>query len=558
MSGSFEKSSEMDQIMKWADEVDSKSSRDLLQLDYRDDGLYITVHRPQETEKAVDPEEIIRRIESRKIQNPDFAGIRKAARETTGQPVKIAPPQKENIDTGAVIVEISKNKMEAYLQLFPPSSGSPQSRQDIEKVLQEKNVVYGIRDDLIDKAVNMQSVTEPLVIARGTNPLDGQNATIEYVFDSDADALRGKPTEMVDGRVDFYNLHFVHNVEPGEVLAVKTPAGQGTPGYTVTGEELPAKGGKDVQLAIGKNVELADDNTRVLATAKGHVILTGNKLSVSNVYEVRGDVDFNTGNIEFNGTVIVKGSVREGFKVVADGDVEVLNTIADGVVECSGSLKVKNGIVGRTKSRIKTGGNVVTRFIENSAVESGADVIVGEAIMHSKVSAKKSVAVGGKGVVVGGVVRAGEEINCKIIGSPLATMTELEAGINPELRQELVQLTNLKHAKEQDFEKADKAVKLLSKLKQAQEELPPDKMAILMRVNKLHSQLTGELEELKQNVENLEFQIKQSERGKIMVQGVIHSGVKVTIGSATTHIHDDLNFVCLIKVGEEIKITPYK
>jgi len=544
--------------MKWADEVDSKSSRDLLQLDYRDDGLYITVHRPQETEKAVDPEEIIRRIESRKIQNPDFAGIRKAARETTGQPVKIAPPQKENIDTGAVIVEISKNKMEAYLQLFPPSSGSPQSRQDIEKVLQEKNVVYGIRDDLIDKAVNMQSVTEPLVIARGTNPLDGQNATIEYVFDSDADALRGKPTEMVDGRVDFYNLHFVHNVEPGEVLAVKTPAGQGTPGYTVTGEELPAKGGKDVQLAIGKNVELADDNTRVLATAKGHVILTGNKLSVSNVYEVRGDVDFNTGNIEFNGTVIVKGSVREGFKVVADGDVEVLNTIADGVVECSGSLKVKNGIVGRTKSRIKTGGNVVTRFIENSAVESGADVIVGEAIMHSKVSAKKSVAVGGKGVVVGGVVRAGEEINCKIIGSPLATMTELEAGINPELRQELVQLTNLKHAKEQDFEKADKAVKLLSKLKQAQEELPPDKMAILMRVNKLHSQLTGELEELKQNVENLEFQIKQSERGKIMVQGVIHSGVKVTIGSATTHIHDDLNFVCLIKVGEEIKITPYK
>jgi len=366
MSGSFEKSSEMDQIMKWADEVDSKSSRDLLQLDYRDDGLYITVHRPQETEKAVDPEEIIRRIESRKIQNPDFAGIRKAARETTGQPVKIAPPQKENIDTGAVIVEISKNKMEAYLQLFPPSSGSPQSRQDIEKVLQEKNVVYGIRDDLI---------TEPLVIARGTNPLDGQNATIEYVFDSDADALRGKPTEMVDGRVDFYNLHFVHNVEPGEVLAVKTPAGQGTPGYTVTGEELPAKGGKDVQLAIGKNVELADDNTRVLATAKGHVILTGNKLSVSNVYEVRGDVDFNTGNIEFNGTVIVKGSVREGFKVVADGDVEVLNTIADGVVECSGSLKVKNGIVGRTKSRIKTGGNVVTRFIENSAVESGADVI---------------------------------------------------------------------------------------------------------------------------------------------------------------------------------------
>lgn len=555
MSG-FEKNLEIDQIMKWADELTAKSSQDSMQLDYREDGIYMTVHRPQKTDKAVDPDELVRRIESRKIQNPDFARIRQAAREMTGQPVKIAPPQKDNIEAGAVVIEISANKKEAYLKMFPPDGGRTLSRQDIEKALQEKNIVYGIRDDIIDKAVIMQSVSEPLVIARGIDPVDGQNATIKYVFDSDA--LRGKPTEMLDGRVDFYNLNLIHNVEPGEVLAIKTPAGEGTPGYTVTGEELPAKAGKDIQLSIGKNVELAENNTRVLATAKGHVVLAGNKISVSNVYEISGDVDFNTGNIEFNGTVVVKGSVREGFKVVADGDVEVLNTIADGVVECTGNVKVKNGIVGRTKSRIKAGGSVFTRFIENSTVESGADVVVGEAIMHSKVSARKNVVVGGKGVIVGGIIRAGEEINCKIVGSPLATATELEAGINPELRKELTQLTNLKQSKDQDFDKADKAVKLLNQLKQVQGELPPDKMAIFMRVNKIQAQLAGELEELKQNIENVEFQIKQSERGRIMAQGVIHSGVKVTIGSASIHIHDDYNFACLTKVGEEIKITPYK
>ena len=424
MSG-FEKNLEIDQIMKWADELTAKSSQDSMQLDYREDGIYMTVHRPQKVESAVDPDELVRRIESRKIQDPDLARIRQAAREMSGQPVKIAPPQKDNIEAGAVVIEISANKMEAYLKMFPPSGGLTLSRQDIEKALQEKNVVYGIRDDLIDKAVIMQSVSEPLAIARGIDPVDGQNATIEYVFDSDT--LRGKPTEMLDGRVDFYNLNLIHNVEPGEVLAIKTPAGEGTPGYTVTGEELPAKAGKDVQLAIGKNVELAENNTKVISSAKGHVVLAGNKIGVSNVYEIGGDVDFNTGNIEFNGTVVVKGSVREGFKVVAQGDVEVLNTIADGVVECTGNLKVKNGIVGRTKSRIKAGGSVFTRFIENSTVEAGADVVVGEAIMHSKVSARKTVVVGGKGVIVGGIIRAGEEINCKIVGSPLATATELEA-----------------------------------------------------------------------------------------------------------------------------------
>ena len=116
----------------------------------------------------------------------------------------------------------------------------------------------------------------------------------------------------------------------------------------------------------------------------------------------------------------------------------------------------------------------------------------------------------------------------------------------------------MKQSKEQDFDKADKAMKLLNQLKQVQGELPPDKMAILMRVNKIQVQLVGELAELKQNIENVEFQVKQSERGRIMAQGVVHSGVKVTIGSASTHIQDDYSFACLTKVGEEIKITPYK
>lgn len=556
MSGSFDHNSELDQIMKWADELSLQQSPDSLKLDNREDGVYLTVVRPQTAGSVVDPDQLLRRIENQKIQNPDFAKIRQAAREMTGQPVKIAPPQKDTTESGTVIIEVSTNKMEAYLKMSPPMNGTQISRQDIEKALQEKNVVYGIKGDVIDKALKMQVVSEPLVVARGLEPVDGQNATIEYKLNSEI--FRGKPTEMVDGRVDFYNLNLIHNVEQGEVLAIKIPAGQGSPGSTVTGQELPAKAGKDVQFSLGKNVELSEDNTKVLAAAKGHVILTGNKIAISNVYEVNGDVDFNTGNIAFSGTVVVKGSVREGFTVVADGDVEVMNTIADGVVECTGSLKVKNGIVGRTKSKIKAGGTVATRFIENSTVESGGDVVVGEAIMHSKVVARKSVVVGGKGVIVGGLIRAGEEITCKIVGSHLATLTELEAGINPELRQELIRLGNLKQAKEQDFEKAEKAVKLLSQLKRAQGELPPDKMAVLLRVNKIQAQLTTELEELKQNIENIEYQIKQSERGRIMVEGVIHSGVKVTIGSANIHLHDDYKFACLTKVGEEIKISPYR
>jgi hypothetical protein len=368
--------------------------------------------------------------------------------------------------------------------------------------------------------------------------------------------MTGKPEELMDGRVDFYNLHFIHNVQPGDVLAVKSQATKGQPGFTVTGEELPAKPGKDIQIMAGKNVELSQDNLTAIATGSGHASIQGNKISVSNVYEVSGNVDFNTGNIDFNGSVVVKGSIREGFKVVADGDVEVMDTISDGIVECTGTLKVRNGIIGRSKSRITAGGSIYTRFIENSIIDAGGDIMVGEAIMHSHVSARKTIVVAGKGVIVGGLVRAGREINCKVAGSTMATVTELETGVNPELRRRHSALYKEKQAKEADLDKADKAVKLLNYLEQTQGSLPEDKKAIYIRVSRMKSELTNEIQEMTRTIRDLEERIQASEQGRVVAQGVIHPGVKVTIGSASIHIYDDHHRVCLVKVGPDIRINP--
>jgi len=547
--------SEIERIVEKAEEIAAKGRQDGIRIvEYKDDGVYLTVLPPQNGGRPLNPEEVVRDIEARKIHSVDTAKVRQVVREMKGEPAIIAPPQKEIIEDAVVNVELSKDKMEAYLTIYPPRGGKPATRKDVEEAIKEKNVVYGVADEVIDKAVALQHISEPLVVARGSQPVHGENARIDFKFNKEG--IAGKPTELVDGRVDFYSLNLINNVEPGDILAVKIPATMGTPGYLVTGEEVPPKPGKDVQIGIGKNVELIDNGTTALSTARGHVVYSAGKISVSTVYEVAGDVDFNTGNIEFKGSVIVKGSIREGFKVIADGDVEVLNTIADGVVECSGNLKVRNGIVGK-KSNIKAGGSVFTRFIENSKVESGGDVVVGEAIMHSRVSARRSVTVGGKGVIVGGLVRAGEEISCRIAGSPLATVTELEAGINPEVRKEHTRLLREKQEKEMDFDKADKAIKLLTHLQRAQGELPADKMAILVRVSRAQNQLVTELEEIKQQLENVEYQIQQSERGHIKVQGIMHPGVKVTIGSAYLHIQDQCTFVSLTKSGEDIKISPY-
>ncbi|WP_418790210.1 FapA family protein [Phosphitispora sp. TUW77] len=548
---------DMEKILEKAEDVaNGMLENGKMHLQFKPDGVFLTITPPGVSGLVITLEHVARELDLRGIKNVDSRKVQQVVKEMKGVPELIAPHQEECEQDGHVLVELSKNKMEAYITVYPPrGKGKPVTRNDIEKALKDNNVVHGILENAIDFALKSGQMGEVLTIAAGSEPVDGESAVIEYKVNS---ASLGKPEELVDGRVDFYNLHMIQNVEPGQELAVKIPAKPGTSGFTVTGVEIPAKPGKDVQLTVGKNVKLSDDRNIAVAAANGHVVIAGNTISVSNIYEINGDVDFNTGNIEFNGTVVVKGSLREGFKIVADGDVDVMGNISDGIVECTGTLKVKNGIIGRSKSRIKAGGSVISRFIENSVLESGIDVIVGEAIMHSRVNARKSVVVGGKGVIVGGLVRAGEEINCKTVGSSMATATELETGVNPELRRRCSVVSKEKQAKEADLEKAEKAVKLLKHLEQTQGSLPDDKKAILVRVAKVHGEITREIEELKTLLADIEAQIQQSGRGRIKVHGVICPGVKVTIGSATMQVFDDLPFVTLTNVMGEIKINPYK
>lgn len=455
-------------------------------------------------------------------------------------------------EDGKIEVEISRDKMAAYLTITAPKgNGRPVTRQLVETALMESNIVFGLIDDVIDQAISVCGTA--VLIAKGNLAQNGEDGSIIFKYRSST--VAGRPSELTDGRIDYYNLDLIQCVEPGDVLATKQDPSQGSPGCTVTGKAVPAIPGKDINIISGSNTELSEDGRSVRATIPGHVVIEGNKISVSPIYEVNGDVDFNTGNISFNGSVVVKGSVCEGFRVVADGNVEITKTISGGLVQCGGDIRVKNGIVGRNKSEIKASGSLVTRFIENGQVECGGDVVVSEAIMHSKVSAAGTVTVEGKGVIVGGIIRAGEEIKCKIAGSNLATATELEAGVNPQLRSQYNFLFKEKQTKDADYLKGHQALKYIKKLKETKGELSSEQLEILVRVNDSQIRLGKELEELAIVLKQTESLLENSNRGRITVYGLVHPGVKITIGRAFTIARDDYQYVTFVQAGGEIQFS---
>ena len=63
------------------------------------------------------------------------------------------------------------------------------------------------------------------------------------------------------------------------------------------------------------------DDIRIVATIPGRPVLEKGVVSVAPVLTIPGDVDADTGNIRFDGDVIIRGSVREGLKVVAGRDI---------------------------------------------------------------------------------------------------------------------------------------------------------------------------------------------------------------------------------------------
>ena len=274
--------------------------------------------------------------------------------------------------------------------------------------------------------------------AEGTKAHDGADAHVVYNFKGQREAVTLKER---DGRVDFKDISRVENVVAGQLLARKVPAEPGQPGQTVTGKLIPAEKGKDCELSVGKNVKLSEDGLSALAEINGQVLLLGGKINVEPIYTISGDVDLRTGNVLFLGTVVVRGNVEDGFSVKAAGNIEVFGSVGKCGLDAEGDIVVHQGIAAKTEGKVRCGKSLYSKFIEHAHVDAGENVVVTDGIVHSYVDANKMILCQGKRAqIVGGRLRASEEINSKILGSVAGTETLLEVGYDPRSKERLVTL----------------------------------------------------------------------------------------------------------------------
>lgn len=441
-----------------------------------------------------------------------------------------------------ITITVSDDKLSAHLMISNTDDSFKVSIGQLMDLIQKNRIIHGVNQfELASIAENPKPyLLKKTLIASGTKPVEGQNGSIKLSFDFDDNDK--KPLELEDGRVDYKEVVSIHNVRKGQMIGQRHLATTGTPGRAVTGETLFTKVGKEARFKLGKNVVTDAEQLALYAAIDGMVVRTDrDKINVFPVYEVNGDVDYNIGNIDFIGTVVIRGNVLPGFKIRAAGDIRVTGGVEAAELEAEGSIEITAGIVGQNKAIIKAGKNVKSSFIQDATIETTSDLHVSQSIMHSTVRAGKSVnCVGAKGLIVGGTIQAGERVTARTIGNSMSTTTVIEVGVLPELRNEMIHLRNQLRIHAENIEKSSKALSLLDQLAAAGQ-LSPDKLAMRIKLNNTKKQTVDEINIIKERILEIEKSLEDSENAKVQVISTIYGGTKIVIGRYTKFIKDPTN-----------------
>ena len=208
------------------------------------------------------------------------------------------------------------------------------------------------------------------------------------------------------------------------------------------------------------------------------------------------------------------------------------------------------------KGVLKAGTNILARYIENAKVEAGG-YVEAEIILNSEVSAKTVVrAMGKKGLINGGTVRAGGAIEAERLGTEMGTITELEVGVDPTLKERYVELKKLVEKESKSLEEKKVIVTNYGKKITAGEVLPQDKLLYVQKLALSCKQQQAELEPLRKEMSDIHVKMMESQHGYVSVQRKAYSGVVIQINDMTYNVKETVTFSKFQKVDGFIQPSP--
>ncbi len=208
------------------------------------------------------------------------------------------------------------------------------------------------------------------------------------------------------------------DVFPGQLICARAKPKSGKPGRTITGEDIPARAGEDVDVVPGRNVCVSEDGTRFFALDFGRIVWEKAKINVEKILIVQENV---TDSIEFPGSIEINGSISDNASVTTAGNITVKGGIGAAEINAGGNITVGQDIA---KSKIICEGNISANALKEAEVTVAGTITVGDAITKSIVTAGSIIAhTARKGAIIEGETTVKKLLTAKKIGEEDAALS---------------------------------------------------------------------------------------------------------------------------------------
>jgi len=443
----------------------------------------------------------------------------------------------------------------AVLNIVPAQGGRLVSKADVLDQLTEKGVTEGILLDEINRAI-AAGEAQNLVIARARPAVHGEDGRLESLLPE----VRARvPRVTESGQVDFRDLGDIFTVKAGQPLMRRVPATAGVPGMTVLGTPIPAVPGKDTMFASklsGACID-PDDPNRLLAAIDGQPVAVPGGMIVEPVYTVSA-VNMASGNVSFDGSVVVRGDVAAGMTIKATGDIQIGGTADPCRLEAGGNIVIKGGAlggVGRKEyadSLIRCGGSFSAAYAQQARIEAEDSIFIDDMAMQCELVAGQHIRVGNKrrGHIIGGRAIAALSITGKVLGSPNRIATAFEIGVSPEINRRMLELARGRDAREKQLLDIGK---LLVFADRNPARVDPK---MVERACATAKTLSAEIAALRDEEEHLNALILCAQQARVIAEQTMFEGVTVSMGTQRYRLASDLCAVQIGLVGGRLDLMP--
>ncbi len=394
-----------------------------LPVEDRVDGVYLKI--PREKKGRISCENIFAVLEKAQVTNYDRNQIEKVVNHARGVPEKIGPLFEYYEQAVEKFISVAVSDTSASMKIDPAfhTAGIALTHSMTAYCLKRKGIRFGLLEENIKKTIEDNLYDKEVVIAKSIEPVDGQDAQIKYEIDL-GKTLR--PETRRDGSADFREVHTFTQVKEGQVLARKIPPTNGKPGKRVTGEIIPSKPGNDIDLPRGSNTSLAEKDLALVASKTGLLKTEGSLLTISDQLVIEKNVDFSVGNIKYAGDLTIKGNVKPGFTIEAEGNIEIQGVVESASVKSrNGTVTIKKGVLGKSDAFIYGKSGIEVLFAQEATLETEGKIVIERHCLHCECQCDIFEAVQPQSNLVGGKIKLSSCIFATQIGNSKGIDTKI-------------------------------------------------------------------------------------------------------------------------------------